>query len=425
MTEIKPLANSLQEASIELDGLRPLAPGTSDYARLYVERPRTERVESALIREATRAARGQPRPFFWCFTGHTGSGKSTELNRLMSDDRLSSYLSIYIDLEVEFDLQNVTYQDLFLAVGRACAERADELECPVPDALAEAIHRWGSEVFTEEELQTRTEGHAGLKVSLPFLALGEEVRSGGGQREVIRTNIATDVLEFTRLINQLAKTLEDTTGRRVLCVLDGLDHADAKLAFELLNEHFRTLTLPKISQIFVVPLALLNTSFLATIERRYSTVPNIKVFRNADSQEIDAAGYSFFKDVISRYAPLEFFSGEALASLCRLSAGIVREMIRNTGEACAYAADRGATHVAVEHVEPVWNQVMRFYRNQLRAQDYEVLRQVDQLPLIQGIDGVPPLLDNKALVYYPNGEGWYGVHPAVLRMIRPSARDQR
>jgi len=65
--------------------------------------------------------------------------------------------------------------------------------------------------------------------------------------------------------------------------------------------------------------------------------------------------------------------------------------------------------------------MMRFYRNQLRVKDYEALEKVAGQPLPRGIDGVPPLLNSKAVVFYPNGEGWYGVHPAVRRLMAASA----
>ncbi len=417
MSNIEPLAPSLEEASILLDGHRSLDPKDPVYERLYVPRPQ---VESHLIREATRAERGQ-HPFHWCFTGHTGSGKSTELNRIMTDPELSSYLPLRVDLEAEFDIHNIDYTDLLLAMARACAEKADRLSCSVPKDLRQAIERLGAEVFTEEDRHIRTEGQAGLKITLPFLTLGEEVRSGGGKREVIRRKISTGVREFTRLIDGLAAALEQHTGKHVLCVLDGLDHADVKLVQDLLNDHLLALRQPRISKIFVIPLALLNTPFLATIGREYSTVPNIKVFEEPNREALDIAGFSFYKDVISRYVSLELFSEEALKSLCELSAGILRDMIRNTGDACGYAVDAGAPKVTPEHVEPVWNQMMRFYRSQLLKKDYEVLDEVNKQALPKGIDGVAPLLSSKAVVLYPNGEDWYDVHPAVRRMLAASA----
>jgi hypothetical protein len=71
----------------------------------------------------------------------------------------------------------------------------------------------------------------------------------------------------------------------------------------------------------------------------------------------------------------------------------------------------------VEHAEQVWNEIKRYYRSQLHKQDYAVLREVESHPYLQGIDGVPPLLHSKAVIFYPDGEGWYGVHPAIRPML--------
>ena len=294
---------------------------------------------------------------------------------------------------------------------------AEEVKCQISPELTKAINRWGAEVFTEEEIETRTEGHARLKTPLAFFVLAEEIRSGGGKRQVIRNKIEMNIIGFVRLIDDLADALRKYTNSYVLCVLDGLDHVDAEPCFELLNGHFETLTMPKISKIVVVPLCLFNTAFLAAIGKQFSTVPNIKVFTEAGSGKVNEKGLAFYKAVISRYVSLDLFTEGSLRSLFLLSAGILRDMIRDTGDACGYAIETKASLVSEEHVERVWFETMRFYRSQLYAKDYEVLRKVEANPHIEGIDDVPRLLHSKAVVFYPNEEGWYGVHPAIRRML--------
>ena len=146
-------------------------------------------------------------------------------------------------------------------------------------------------------------------------------------------------------------------------------------------------------------------------------MPNIKVFVKAGSKDIDPEGLAFCKDVISKYANLDLFSDEALDSLFRLSGGILRDMIRNCGDACGFADDEGADRAEKQHVERIWNEQTGFFRRVLKKADYEVLRQVEKAPRPKGLDGIPPLLHLKAIIFYPNGEGWYGVHPAVQRLL--------
>src|SRR5207249_2786326 len=114
------------------------------------------------------------------------------------------------DLEAEFDVHNIEYTDLILAMGKACATAAEDNNVPVPKELRRRIDDWGAEVVRERETITATEGHAGLKI--PFFTLAEDVRSGGTKRETIRKKISTDVRGFVQLIDDLARTIFDFTG---------------------------------------------------------------------------------------------------------------------------------------------------------------------------------------------------------------------
>lgn len=406
----------LEEASLRLDYQQPLRPGTELYDRSYVERPRVE--INNLLAEARLASR-QQRVFHWFFTGHTGSGKSTELNRITTEAPFNDqYLPILIDLESELDLSNFEYTDLILLMGKHCANRLEEISGSVPNHIAEAITLWGAEVLSEQTTSTQTEGTAGLSVKIPFLSLGEEVKSGGAKREIIRRTVAMKLVEFIDIVNQLVTLLQEKTSLRVVCVIDGLDHADTEKCLHLFAGHYETLKRPQLSQIIVIPLTLLNSSFLPSIDRSYSTVPNIKVFTKPDSLRVDSSGLHFCKQVIeSRGVHRNVFTRDSLRSLFVLSAGIVRDMIRNASNACSYAKTDGKSRVSESHVEMVWNEVVRYYRRQLKTEHYEAIRKVRQTPYLQGIDGIPPLLHSKAIVFYPNGEGWYGVHPAVCRIL--------
>lgn len=408
-------AESLYDASIDLDGHNVLDPEHEDFKQLYV--PRTDG-NKTIVREAIAAIK-KDRPFHWFYTGHTGAGKSTELNRLIHDKNLKKhYLPLRISISDEFDVANLEYTDVIFAMAKACAIAADRLKCHVPKELSERIKLWGKDVVTEESVQTQTEGKAGLKVSLPFLALGEEIKSGGAKRKTIRERMYDDITGFIHLLDDLTDTLAKSKKKMPLCVLDGLDHVDVGPCLELFNNYFVTLTKAKLAKLIVVPLAILNDGkFGANVHKIHSTLPNIKVYTKPDSKDLDPDGLAFCRNVISRYANLELFSDEAMNSLFELSGGILRDMIRNCGDACGLADDDDAQQVELKHAEAIWNEQATFFRRVLKKADYEVLRNVSENPYPEGLDGIPALLHLKAVIFYPNGEGWYGVNPAVQRLL--------
>jgi hypothetical protein len=148
-------AITLSDASIALDGYRVLNPNEAeDFQHFYIPRSETKRV---IVREAIAASRNN-RPFHWFYTGHTGAGKSTELNRLIDDNSIrENYLPLLINIKDEFDIHNIDYTDIIFAIGKACALAADKLEGSVPDGLQDRIASWGKEIVSEETVHTQTE----------------------------------------------------------------------------------------------------------------------------------------------------------------------------------------------------------------------------------------------------------------------------
>ena len=113
------------DASIALDGYRTLDPRDEQFDAYYVERPT---VNQKIVREALTAKKNA-RPFHWFFTGHTGAGKSTELNRLIADQTLRQhYVPLSISISDEFDIHNIDRTDVIFAMAKACATAADELQ---------------------------------------------------------------------------------------------------------------------------------------------------------------------------------------------------------------------------------------------------------------------------------------------------------
>ncbi len=83
---MKPPAKTLADAKLVLDRERPeLNPLLPADKALYVQRD--AETYNDLITEALSAVASQ-RPFRWFFTGHTGAGKSTELNRIIAAEDL-------------------------------------------------------------------------------------------------------------------------------------------------------------------------------------------------------------------------------------------------------------------------------------------------------------------------------------------------
>ena len=82
--------------------------------------------------------------------GHKGCGKSTELNRLSNDLHVKGYQVKTIVCSMDLDMFNIVYSDLFILMGEALLEIAEECGCRIEEAVLDRImHFWdaGEETF--------------------------------------------------------------------------------------------------------------------------------------------------------------------------------------------------------------------------------------------------------------------------------------
>ncbi len=410
--------STLADAKLVLDRERmELHPARPEDRPFYVERG-TETLDS-MMAEAASAAVGD-RPFRWFFTGHTGAGKSTELNRVINDQRLlGQYLPAIFSVREKLDINNLDFTDLLLGIAQCVVSMAEDHQVKVPAELTQRIEKWGQEVEIETETGGEGSGKTGFEWNFLLMKATAEIQAGGSLKKVIREKMRDRLTDFIKLIDDLAQEMEKSKQRRPLVVLDGLDHVDFRPIQDIFTNHWASISKPRVSLLIVVPLPLLNEpKFMAYVQDNYSLLSNVKVFTKAGSDDLDSTGFKFFKEVISRLASLDLFTDKALREIFRLSGGMLRDMIGLAGDAAKYAdAEDPQGKVKPAHVTRVLNDRKAYFRRLLSAKDFEVLRRVRENPYPLGFDGIGPLLHLKAIIFYPNGEGWYGLHPAVQSIL--------
>ncbi len=107
------------------------------------------------------------------FTGHSGCGKSTEL-KLIQKQSEKDYRIIYLEVNEETDINDVSYTDLYLIVIKQVEFELRKLKLKLDDKLMKSFETWFKDV-TEETEQTvessvSIEGEATLGPEAPFLA---------------------------------------------------------------------------------------------------------------------------------------------------------------------------------------------------------------------------------------------------------------
>lgn len=411
-------ATTLAEAKLVLDRQRrALNPTTSaEDRRLYVTRE-TETHELLISKAETAAV--NKRPFRWFFTGHTGAGKSTELNRIIGDARVQRFYHPHLfSVRQHLDVSNLDFSDLILGIAKSVTTIAKDEGVHVPKELLKQMAKWGAETEFETEFAVSGEGKAGFEFDYWIGKAALEVQAGGEKRKTVREKLRDSLTDFINLIDGLVAAIQKQIKKKVLVVIDTLDHVDHRPVQEIFTNHWASLDRLSVSLLIVVPLPMhLELQFMAAVQSNISILPNIKVFKGPGLEELDANGFKFFRNLIRPLADLTLFSDEALAELFRLSGGILRDMLGMAGDACMYGAIDQAEHIDLRHVRRVLDDRKAFYRRLLTNADYKILAEVRSNPHPPVVEGVGSLLHLKAIIFDANGEGWFYLNPAVEAIL--------
>src|SRR4028119_1411623 len=139
-------AKTLKEAYHACD-VKPL---TGENARYYVDLSAV-RNTVAIEGVSTDLDLQEPGEFNTIlFTGHRGCGKSTELKRIQSKCE-NEYRLIYIEFDLELDVNDAEYTDLYLLFIKKVADDLTKLRLKFDPKLLDSFEAWFKEVTQKTE----------------------------------------------------------------------------------------------------------------------------------------------------------------------------------------------------------------------------------------------------------------------------------
>ena len=420
------------ERNVDIDELNPDARGVSVVDTI------AERIEISKS------------PVCELFSGLPGSGKSTELRRLVA--RLAAptgahLLPVIIDAEETLDTANpIDVADILIAIlyhterALLIAEGATA-EAAARDALSEGrlrrLWHWVTHLDLEIksiEFATEAKAEASELGELSASAKAEfELRSDPSLRRRIREKIAAHMTTFLREMKILLRAMEARAkklGRRgLLIVVDSLEklRGSSDNWVEVLRsaEHvFRGnapyLQLP-VHVLYTVPPAV-----VLRISLRVHFLPMLKLHDRA-GKRCDG-GFDAAWQIVHQRVPdsvLEVFFGSSwVARINRLiewSGGYPREIVQllqtflsSSREIDEPRFDRVISLAADQHRRTLPDSAFRWLA-QVHLEKRLVIEDDEQR------ETVDLMLQNNVVLRYQNNDPWADVHPAVLEMPQVAA----
>lgn len=330
--------------------LDPMAPVPADDDEIYVDWQKdmqgVDDVKRRLVRTFGRSAGA---PVTRLFTGHRGTGKTTELLRvqkmLMEGDRTQKVFVSFLECETWVDLNDVSPEDLVLQMVRQLVADLDHAGFGIGLTKVTAFFKEAWEVL-ESDIELK-----GLDIGGSFGKLGTTIKHVPGSRAKLRKFLEDRRPRLFDLVNQQviapAKKwlLENGGYNDILLIVDQLDRIPQKQ----LNNHGLTnheqlflnstdaLRALQCDVLYTIPIELAYSHCHGRLNDAYGgallTLPMISVPGREDS------GLRHLIDIIRRRAHAAGLMIEdvcpldVLERLCRLSGGHPRSLFTLLGAA--------------------------------------------------------------------------------------------
>jgi hypothetical protein len=217
------------------------------------------------------------------------------------------------------------------------------------------------------------------------------------------------------------------TGKNILLIIDDLDKIQPlDAALNIFREHVKSLASFDCFAIYTAPISLLYDPASKHIGQFLEThyMPMFRVRTKEGQPEPPGANdVNTLREIIFRRAHPDLFEENVIETAIDMTGGILRELIRVIRGCCVYCEEYG--------VSKITQNVLEFQKNKLKSEYYRILehddyRWLSRVKLTKSRADVNMRhLEALCVLYYPNGKGWFDVHPVVTELLAEWQEEQQ
>ncbi|MDJ0507093.1 MAG: AAA family ATPase [Nostocales cyanobacterium LE14-WE12] len=370
------------------------------------------------------------------FTGHRGSGKSTELKRIQKIWK-ESYHVIYLEVNEETDINDANYTDLYLIVIKQVEFALRKLGLKFDQRLLSSFEAWFKEITEENEESVEksvsVESEASLEGGAPFIAklmvkLLAQIKGSDKQKTTIRQTLEKDISRLKADINlllrdayvKLQKKYPDYKG--LLIIFDNLDRISPKVADHLFFEYAAQLQELHCTIIYTVPISVLCSpkNPLSLFDGNPHIVPMVNIYqfdRNGRDLNYNQIGLDTIASSIEKRVNVDavFDSRAELLELAKASGGNVRQLMQMMRSACLTARTKNHSKILAEDVIYAIKEQQFSFERLIPNDHYPLLAQVYLNKDVSKDDIGQLMLFNTSVLEYNGDNRWNYPNPVVMQ----------
>ncbi|PZO60344.1 MAG: hypothetical protein DCF15_02335 [Phormidesmis priestleyi] len=366
------------------------------------------------------------------FTGHRGCGKSTELRRLQKNWQ-QDYRVIYLETDVEIDINDASYTDLYLVIIKQVTDDLAKLRLRFDQSLLTDFENWFKEVTEENEASVEksvslsTMAEAGVEI--PFLSkllakLLAQIKGSEMQKKKIRETLQQDIgrlkVDMNRLLEDALKKVQQVGYKKgYLIIFDNLDRMPPEVGNRLYFDYATQLQDLNCTVIYTVPISVVYSD--KNLSNAFGP-PNVVPMVNVYHFDPAALHLEYDSDALKRLAKLItrridhkilFANEEIILELVAASGGHVRLLMQMTATACLIAATHKHAQVEEEDVKYAIRKERINFERLIPARHYALLAEVCKTKQLDQNEDGQKMLSNISVLEYEGMERWNYVYPAV------------
>lgn len=363
--------------------------------------------------------------------GHRGCGKSTELNRMSEKLAAGGYHVKMVNCSRDLDLLNIVHSDLFILMGEALLEIAQELACEIETEVLEKIRNFwceGTETMISQNVGTLSQ-ESGMGVETKgifagllnvFAQIKTDLKFNEESRKEYRKKISVRSSEWIGILGHMAEKITvKTGGKRPIIIFEDLDKLDPEDAWKVFYNYASILSGMAFPVIYTFPISLSYDARFSAMESYFitKTLPMIKI-ETIDNQPFKE-GIEIILEIVRKRASFELFEAKVLEKLVQYTGGSLRDLFNVINASAKRAERRDSESISMEDAERALEEVKTSLTRRIEEKDYPFLLNIYNVnkERIEDKEKLLKMLQASVVLEY-NGRRWHNVHPLVVKFFK-------